>query len=69
MKPHLNKLHFRTKAAKQTFAVWPELLPPASLCKAGEARPYEPPALSGVDIRITKKCQKQPETASSSPER
>ena len=62
MKPHLYKLHFRMcpeKAAKQTFAVWPELPPREPMQSRGRGR-TSPPALSGVDIRITKNAENNP---------
>ena len=71
MKPHLYKLHFRMcpeKAAKQTFAVWPEL-PPREPMQSGGARPYEPPRFVRRRCPHHKKRRKQPETASSSPQR
>ena len=52
--------HVPEKVAKQILAVWPELPPPASLCKAGGRGRTSPPALSGVDIRITKNAENKP---------
>ena len=60
--------HVPEKVAKQILAVWPEL-PPREPMQSGGARPYEPPRFVRRRYPHHKNCRKQPETASSSPQR
>ena len=60
MKPHLYKLHFRMcpeKAAKQTFAVWPEL-PRREPMQSGGGEAVRAPPLCPASISASPKMPK-----------
>ena len=60
MKPHLYKLHFRMcpeKAAKQTFAVWPEL-PRREPMQSGGCKAVGAPPLCPASMSASQKMQK-----------
>ena len=62
MKPQLSKLYFHMCQRRLQNKYLPSgpNCPPASLCKAGGRGRTSPPALSGVDIRITKNAENKP---------
>jgi hypothetical protein len=62
MKPQLSKLYFHMCQRRLQNKYLPSgpNCPPASLCKAGGRGRTSPPALSGVDIRITKIAENNP---------
>ncbi len=62
MKPQLSKLYFHMCKRRWQNKYLPSgpNCPPASLCNAGGRGRTSPPALSGVDTRITKNAENNP---------